>query len=217
MVSQKTFCETINNSNLRFFVISPEGYNSGYFSRRWLMIYGYVLLIWIATPCLPFLVRWASSRWPTASVKRFVLGVEISMGLLLIVFAGVIFFYNRQKFFRFILIIGGSITASGLFYFIIPNPYELTHLPEYAVLGLLMVQAIKGDTAPLRKRSEANFLYLRSAGVTSAIGAMDELYQWLIPGRYFTWYDILLNSLGALLGLTIFWGISREGSKLDTK
>jgi hypothetical protein len=139
------------------------------------------------------------------------------MGLLLIVLAGGIFFYNRQKFFRFILIIGGLITASSLFYFIIPNPYELTHLPEYAVLGLLMVRAIKGDTVPLRERNGANFLYLRSAGVTSAIGAMDELYQWLIPGRYFTWYDILLNSLGALLGLTIFWGISREGSKLDTK
>ena len=126
------------------------------------------------------------------------------------------FFYNRQKFFRFILIIGGSITASSLFYFIIPNPYELTHLPEYAVLGLLMVRAIEGDTAPLRERSGANFLYLRSAGVTSAIGAMDELYQGLLPGRYFTWYDILLNGLGTLLGLTIFWGISREGSKLET-
>ena len=175
------------------------------------MIYGYVLLIWIATPCLPLLVQWASSRWPTASVKRCVLGVEISMGLLLIVLAGVIFFYNRQKFFRFILIIGGSITASSLFYFIIPNPYELTHLPEYAVLGLLMVRAIKGDTVPLREQSGANFLYLRSAGVTSAIGAMDELYQGLLPGRDFTWYDILLNGLGALLGLTIFWGISREG------
>ena len=175
------------------------------------MIYGYVLLIWIATPCLPLLVRWASSRWPTASVKRFVLGVEISMGLLLIVFAGGIFFYNRQKFFRFILIIGGSITTSSLFYCIIPNPYELTHLPEYAILGLLMVRAIKGDTAPLKERDGANSLYLRSAGFTCAIGTMDELYQGLLPGRYFTWYDIMLNGLGALLGLTIFWGISREG------
>ena len=191
-------------------MISLEGCNSGYFSRRWLLIYGYVLLIWIATPYLPLLVRWASSKWPTASVKRFVLGVEISMGLLLIVFAGVIFFYNRQKFLRFILIIVGSITASSVTYFIIPNPYELTHLPEYAILGLLMVRAMKGDTAPLSELSGANFLYLRSAGVTSAIGAMDELYQGLLPGRHFTWYDILLNGLGAILGLTIFWGISKE-------
>ena len=191
-------------------MISPEGYNSGYFSRRWLLIYGYVLLIWIATPFLPLLVQWASSIWPAASVKRFVLGIEISIGLLLIVLAGVIFFYNRQKFFRFILIIGGSITASSIFYVIIPNPYELTHLPEYAVLGLLMVRAFIGYTAPYIERSGANLLYIRSAGVTSAIGAMDELYQGLLPGRNFTWYDIFLNGLGALLGLTIFWGISRE-------
>ncbi|NVM57762.1 MAG: VanZ family protein [Desulfobacterales bacterium] len=148
------------------------------------------------------------------------------MGILLIFLAGGIFFYNRGKFLRFILMTGGSIAAASLFYRIIPNPYELTHLPQYAILSILMVRAIKpgkgicvqptgGHYSPVLRlrrteRSEAKFLYYRSAAMTGALGAMDELYQGLLPARYFNWYDILLNGLGGVLGLVIVWGISKE-------
>jgi len=46
--------------------------------------------------------------------------------------------------------------------------------------------------------------------ITGVLGTIDELYQGILPLRYFTWYDILLNGLGGLLGLTIFWGANRE-------
>jgi glycopeptide antibiotics resistance protein len=42
------------------------------------------------------------------------------------------------------------------------------------------------------------------------LGTIDELYQGILPLRCFTWYDIFLNGIGGLLGLTIFWGIARE-------
>jgi len=32
-----------------------------YFTLRWLLVYGYLLIILIATPYLPLLIRWASS------------------------------------------------------------------------------------------------------------------------------------------------------------
>ena len=57
---------------------------------------------------------------------------------------------------------------------------------------------------------KSNRVYLRSGVITGSFGTIDELYQGLLPLRYFTWYDILLNGLGGLLGLTIFWGVSRE-------
>jgi len=56
----------------------------------------------------------------------------------------------------------------------------------------------------------SNRVYFRSAAITGALGAVDEIYQGLLPLRYFTWYDILLNVIGGLLGLTILWGIIRE-------
>lgn len=192
------------------------------------MVYGYVLLILVATPYLPSLIQWASSKWPGASVSGFVLGVEIFMGILLIVVAGGVFFYNRRKFLRFLLIAGGSILAASLFYRIVPNPYELTHLPEYGILSILTMQALKGGEGASREKANGidarwnvgpepekgvttfNSLYLRSAVLTAAFGITDELYQGLLSTRCFIWYDILLNGFGGVLGLAILWGISKE-------
>ena len=215
-----------------------------YLSRRWLLVYGYLLILLVATPYLPLLIRWASSKWQAGSISSFVAGVEIFLGALLIFLVGCVFFLNRKKFPPFVFIIGGIITYAILFYFIIPNPYELTHLPEYAILSILIIKAIKKQKGkgkeklnhasiyPVRriissdqrwyKRESwawnrfkalpkiSNRVYFRSGAVTGAIGAIDELYQGVLPSRYFTWYDILLNVIGGILGLTIFWGIIRE-------
>jgi hypothetical protein len=56
----------------------------------------------------------------------------------------------------------------------------------------------------------SNRVYFSSAAITGVIGTIDEVYQGILPLRYFTWYDIFLNGLGGVLGLTIFWGIIRE-------
>jgi hypothetical protein len=213
-----------------------------YFSLRWLLVYGYLLIILIATPYLPLLIQWASSRWQAGSISGLVGDVEIFLGALLLFLAGGVFFFNRQKFFSFVFIIGGIISCAILFYFIIPNPYELTHLPEYAILSILIMRSIKGEKEkekindapiypvrrvissdqrwhkreswvwnrfkPLPKISKR--VYFRSAAITGSLGTVDELYQGMLPSRYFTWYDIFLNVAGGILGLTILWGTIRE-------
>ena len=219
-------------------------WSSRYFTLRWLVVYGYLLIILIATPYLPLLIRWASSKWQAGSISGFVVGVEIFLGALLLFLAGGVFFFNRRRFSPFVFIIGGIIISAILFYLIIPNPYELTHLPEYAILSILIMKAIKKNKSkgkeklsdtyiyPVRKISFSdqrwykreswvwnrfktlpkisNRVYFRSAAITGALGVIDELYQGVLPLRYFTWYDILLNVIGGLLGLTIFWGVNRK-------
>jgi len=175
-----------------------------------LAVYGYLLIVLIATPYLPLLIQWASLRWPAESISGFVLGVEISIGIFLIVSAGAIFFYNRRKFPSFILIIAGFIAFASLFYHIIPNPYELTHLPEYAILAILILHAVKGGDGKRREKVNESYFYFRSAMFTGVLGTIEELYQGILPLRHFIWYDVFLNGIGGLLGLTIFWGIKRE-------
>jgi hypothetical protein len=167
-------------------------------NRRWMAVYGYLVVLFIVTPHLPLAITWARGRWQDGSVAGFVLAVEIAMGAALILAAGLILFSNRSKFQRFFLLIAGLIGFSCLFYRILPNPYELTHIPEYAVLSLLLIHAMKPSS------------YLYAAAITVMFGAVDELYQGLLPLRYFTWYDIVLNGLGGMLGLTIFWGVARK-------
>jgi hypothetical protein len=212
------------------------------FDSKWLLVYGYLLITFLATPYLPLLIRWASSRWQAGSISGFVGGVEIFLGALLLFLAGGAFFFNRQKFFSFVFIIGGIMSCAILFYCIIPNPYELTHLPEYAILSILIMRAIKDEKEkekindasifPVRKISSSdqrwykreswvwnrfktllkfsNRIYFRSAAITGALGAIDELYQGVLSLRHFVWYDIFLNMAGGILGLTILWGIERE-------
>jgi len=178
-------------------------------SRKWLLVYGYLLIILIATPYLPSLIIWASSRWQAGSISSFVRSVEILLGALLLILVGGVFFFNRRRFLSFAFIICGIITSAILFYFIIQNPYELTHLPEYSLLSILILQAIKREKGQVRKKNEGNS-YIKSAIITGIFGGIDEIYQGLLPMRYFNWYDIVLNVIGGLLGLTILWGITRE-------
>ena len=148
------------------------------------------------------------------------------MGALLIVSAAALFIYNRRRFVRFLLIIGGIVAIAVLFYRTKRNPYELTHFPEYAILSILVIQAMKrSKNTPTEKvtggaegmvtaraigESLHSYLYCKALAITVALGAIDELYQGLLPTRYFNVYDILLNGLGGDLGLTFVWGISRE-------
>ena len=55
--------------------------------------------------------------------------------------------------------------------------------------------------------------HLASLCMVSAFGAIDELYQGLLPSRFFTWYDILLDGLGGVLGMALVWEFSREQDK----
>ena len=181
-----------------------------YFTTRWLMLHAYVLIVFFITPYLPSLIRKASSIWSSDSISGFVLGVEISMGVLLMVTSGALFLFNRRKFLRFILITGGLIGISYLFYLIIPNPYELTHLPEYAIMSILIFQAIKKLKEKRREKVNERSVYYLAAMITVLVGLIDELYQGVLTMRHFLWYDIFLNGLGGILGLTILWGKTKK-------
>jgi len=107
---------------------------------------------------------------------------------------------------------------SFIIYQFIPNPYEFTHLPEYAILSVLIVRALdKKNVRNIGAEKEKNIKsatiknsYFLSGAGTGVIGIADEIYQYFLPNRYFTLYDIFLNILGGILGLLIFWRIKKS-------
>jgi hypothetical protein len=143
--------------------------------------------------------------------------VEIAIALLILVFA-VGFLTNRRKQFAlFFVSLVGIFLLSFFIYQLIPNPYEFTHLPEYAILGMLIVRGLDKEkyknTASEKKNIKSAITknsYFLSAMLTGIIGTVDEIYQYVLPNRFFTLYDILLNILGGILGLLIFWGIKKS-------
>ena len=186
-------------------------------SVKWFIVCAYTIFLFVVTPYLPQLIQAATSRWPKLSVSNFVLGVEIAISLILLVSAGYFLIHKKKKAFLFLISIGCILVLSFIIYQFIPNPYEFTHLPEYAVLSILIVWALEkkkkeGTVAQERKNYKPELiknLYFQSGVITGIVGTIDEIYQHFLPNRYFTAYDIFLNVLGGILGLLIFWGIRR--------
>ena len=168
-------------------------------SSKWIIVSVYSICIFIFTPFLPQLIQAASSQWSNSGVSNSVLWVEIIIALL-ILFSAVYFVFIKKKSILLLLSIGSIFLLSFIIYQFIPNPYEFTHLPEYAILSILVIRA-------LDKEKQSKFFknpYFHSEFITGIIGTGDEVYQHFLPNRFFTWYDILLNILGGVLGLLIY-------------
>ena len=182
-------------------------------SGKWTIVCVYTIGIFVVTPYLPQLIQAATSRWSSSGVSRFVLGVEIAIALLILILALEFLIHRRKKSALFLISVGGIFLLSFIIYQLIPNPYEFTHLPEYAILSMLIIRAL--DKEKVRSKSaekEENVKsaiiknsYFLSAMATGIIGTGDEIYQYFLPNRFFTLYDIFLNILGGILGLLIYW------------
>jgi len=167
----------------------------------------YIIGIFVSTPYLPALIQFASSLWSGTKVSHFVLSVEIFLALLVLICVIIFLKFRRNKSLYFLLSYGGILLFSIFIYKFLPNPYEFTHLPEYAVLSVLLMNAFEKKE---KKSSVVKKPYFFSASMTGVIGIIDEIYQHFLPRRYCTIYDIFLNILGGILGLLVFWGIRRQ-------
>jgi VanZ family protein len=77
---------------------------------------------------------------------------------------------------------------------------KLEHFGAYLLLAFLLRLALHFQKKYL-------FTYKQIIVITSVIGVVygffDELHQFLIPGRFFDWYDLLANTIGIILGLIL--------------
>ena len=78
-----------------------------------------------------------------------------------------------------------------------PFPAEKIHIAEYGILGVLLYNALKIHSDRFCWK-----LYVAGVLLCMAIGAVDEVIQFLLPNRVFDWRDIFLN--GASGALTLF-------------
>ena len=186
-------------------------------SRKWTIVFLYTVAMFVVTPYLPQLIQAATSRWSSSGVSRFVLGVEIAIALLILILALEFLIHRRKKSALFLISMGCIFLLSFIIYQLIPNPYEFTHLPEYAILSILIIRAmdkekVRSKNAEKEENAKSAIIknsYFLSAMATGIIGTGDEIYQYLIPNRFFTLYDIFLNILGGILGLLIYWRIRK--------
>jgi len=75
-----------------------------------------------------------------------------------------------------------------------PQWQNLLHIPVYMILSFIWLHCVSSPY----ERSMAVFLYANGYGI------FNELVQMMIPGRFFSLLDMLLNGLGVVLGIMLF-------------
>lgn len=84
-----------------------------------------------------------------------------------------------------------------------PTLQNLLHIPLYAILQILWLRSF---TRLGKKGFELIFICLV---ITIGYGIFDEFHQMLVPGRYGSLEDIVLNIIGACLGIGLFLLLQR--------
>ncbi|MGH2396579.1 MAG: VanZ family protein [bacterium] len=80
-----------------------------------------------------------------------------------------------------------------------PIMQNLFHVPAYGVLALLWIRTLQAYGIGARPSMWAAFV------LASSYGALLELYQLWIPGRFPSLWDFALNVVGILLFSRLYW------------
>jgi len=73
------------------------------------------------------------------------------------------------------------------------NINDIFHISEYTILSLLVAFGFS---------DKVKTYYLIFSTIVYAI--LDEMHQYFVPNRYFSFYDILFDSIGVILGFLFY-------------
>lgn len=110
----------------------------------------------------------------------------------------------------FLIFLGSSLPSAkasdnGLVDFAV---HKLVHLFEYGVLYLLYYRSTVNDL--WEKRPDKIF---HSLIFVALFGAFDEYHQSLVPGRSSRVADVLVDFIGGVSGLFVWWNLQRVAQK----
>ncbi len=101
----------------------------------------------------------------------------------------------------YVWLLGIGIVYSTYIYGLRKNPEEAMHFVQYGVLSLLVYRA-------LIHRVRDSSVYVTATLISASVGVLDEVIQWLTPGRFGELRDMRLNMLaGGLMQLAIATGL----------
>lgn len=159
--------------------------------KDWLILAGYVALIYATLPYMPR----ASSFFSSLFGPYFRgIGDLLVTGVIIIAFM-ILFKANPSKRNPMFYI---GITAVFILYlgllFSTPIVAEKMHILEYGFLSYLALRAARGMRPVWAK-------YLFVVFIIILVGYCDELIQKFTPGRFYQMNDIVLNTVSGMLGL----------------
>ncbi|MGZ4965540.1 MAG: VanZ family protein [Chthoniobacterales bacterium] len=87
---------------------------------------------------------------------------------------------------------------------------KTAHVSEYAILAILLLRALRAG----RERVIGRTLILTLL-LAAGHAALDEFHQSFVASRTASPYDVMIDTCGAVLGLALFWLLSK-GTRLES-
>ncbi|UCF94795.1 MAG: VanZ family protein [Desulfobacterales bacterium] len=156
----------------------------------WFYVIIWTLVIFATIPLARGLQDYVSRQWGSAAFTYTVLGaVGAAFATAVVHLRGKPATPGRSYLWLLAVaaVFGGYTLKLG-----VEIPEEAIHFIQYGLLGILVYRAL---THRLRDMG----IYLAAAMICGIIGTLDEVVQWLIPGRYWGLNDIWINFLAAAL------------------
>ncbi len=155
----------------------------------WLLAGLWSLAIFAVVPLAPTLQELVGERWGWQVFAYATLAVLATAG-----FAAIrhLARHGRGRPASYLWLAAVGSAFVGYTMLLRQTPVEAVHLVLYALLGGLCFRA-------LSHRIHDWTIYLTASIIASIVGTLDEILQWLTPGRYWGLHDIWIDFLGAAL------------------
>jgi hypothetical protein len=172
----------------------------------WGLVAAYLLLLYATLPIMPRIWKGLDALMQGKGVWPIYAGTGLlpTIWLVLMLVRGV---RAPRTYFAFILLCGVLFGLGTLE----DNPGEKIHILQYAILGILLYSALF-PKPPSAHRQQGRRI-LCGALICLAAGATDELIQYFLSGRTFTWHDVLVNGTSAVVTLFILILCLPQGKK----
>ena len=155
-------------------------------------------LVAVYTFVLPYLIVVYN-----AIVKHFSTAIAGKVPITIIIVLGVVFsivvLSLKKNIKTLILLIPCAIIAWVLIS-LEPNPNKYIHIPEYVVMSWVLFEALSLDY-----KGRGVFLLVFICG--ASLGVVDELIQGMLPGRFYGWRGMIMNSAATVIGVLTLIGL----------
>jgi VanZ family protein len=86
------------------------------------------------------------------------------------------------------------------------------HLTEYAIVAALLFRAFRQSQPRIRRALAVSFV------IAAVYAALDEFHQSYVASRTGSPWDVLIDCIGAIAGLVIYWTLSgNRTSKIESR
>lgn len=165
-------------------------------SRRWIPVVVWTASIWAAIPFMRALQRLFTRFLPADAIGWFVVAAVVVAAVATAV--AVRWIQGRLDPGTLAVL---AVTSTALVVWtvrLLHEPAEAFHFVQYGVLGVLLFRAWR----PIRPDLSAHLV----AAVTGLLlGTVDEVLQWLTPGRFWDLRDVVVNGAAATLVQPALW------------